>query len=106
MPVRRVLFGQNEREGWQEEVEAHLPVPVVWLEVVGQRRNRAREQDSDAVRPPLATLRVWAGAPRPPLAIPPSRFGQRALVTGNSSGEAAGISISLSLFPHLTSGAR
>ena len=70
------------------------------------RSASACELDSDAVRPPLATLRVRAGAPRPPLAIPPSRLGQGALVAGESSGEAAALSVSLSLFPHLTSGAR
>ena len=51
-------------------------------------------------------LRVWAGAPRPPLAITPSHFGQRALVAGESSGESVAVSVSLSLFPQLTSGAR
>ena len=65
----------------------------------------ACEVDSDAVRPPLAMLWVRAGAPQPPLAIPPSRLGQGALVAGESSSEAATPSVSFSLFPHLTSGA-
>ena len=44
----------------------------------------------------LAMLRVRAGAPLSPLSIPPSRFGQGALVAGKSSGEAATPSISFS----------
>ena len=50
-------MGQNEREGSREETEAHLPVPVEWLGVVGrcrkqplQRRQRAavdRDEDGD-----------------------------------------------------------
>ena len=57
----------------------------------------ACEVDSDTVRPPLATLRVRAGAPQPPLAIPPSHFGQGVLVAGESSGKAA--TPSVSFFP-------
>ena len=56
----------------------------------------AGEVVSDAVRPPLADLRVRAGAPPSPLSIPPSSSGQEALLAGVCNGEAALSSVSLS----------
>ena len=56
----------------------------------------AREVRSDTVRPPLANLRVRAGAPPSSRSIYPSSSGQDALLAGVFSGEAPPSSVSLS----------